>query len=223
MTAEYEELSLRAANAIAAQLKAKPDSCLGLPSGNSPLGCYKILSKWTESGQIDWSHSRCFALDDYLDAEETKTFASFLHENLYKHINLPLNQRFNPRFVDNYDALIAGAGGLDLTMIGIGRNGHIAFNEPGTLRDSWTHCVWLDETTRKQNANFFGSVEQVPKRAVTMGLETIMSSRKLVLIVAGEHKRTMLKQAMSGVFTPEIPASCLKSHPSLDVLADFPL
>ncbi len=221
MTSNYEQLSLKAAEAIAAQIKAKPGSCLGLPSGRSPLGCYQLLSRWTQEGRLDWSSVRCFALDDYLDAEETKTFASFLQENLYKHTNLPLSQRFNPRFHDDYDGLIAGFGGLDLTMIGIGRNGHIAFNEPGTPRLSWTHCVWLEESTRQQNAGYFGSPDQVPKRAVTMGLDTIMQSRSLFLLVSGEYKRDVLKQTMCSQFTKNVPASCLPEHKNLTVLADF--
>lgn len=221
MVWNYEELSLKAAEIIAEQLRTKPDSCLGLPSGRSPLGCYRVLSEWAAEGKIAWSAARCYALDDYLDAQETKTFAFFLHENLYKHVKLPVNRRFNPRFIDDYDGLIETAGGLDLTMIGIGRNGHIAFNEPGTPRHSWTHSVWLEESTRRQNAPGFGSIEQVPRRAVTMGLETIMSSRRLILIVSGQHKKEILERALTGKPTPEVPASFLQEHKALTVLADF--
>ncbi len=221
MTSSYDQLSLKAAEAVADQLTRKPDSCLGLPSGRSPLGCYQLLSQWSSAGKLDWSQARCFALDDYLDAEETKTFASFLHENLYKHTNLPLTQRFNPRFNDHYDELIASLGGLDLTMIGIGKNCHVAFNEPGTPRASWTHCVWLEESTRQQNAAYFGSKEQVPKRAVTMGLQTILQSRKLILIVSGDYKRDALKRALSEPSTASVPASFVQEHQALTVLTDF--
>lgn len=221
MTSDYHELSLKAAQSVAQQLKEKPESCFGLPSGRSPLGCYQLLSEWTLSGQLDWSKARCFALDDYLDAEETKTFASFLWENLYRHTNLPLRQRFNPRFCDDYDRLIQEYGGLDLTIIGIGKNGHIAFNEPGTPRMSWTHCVWLEETTRQQNSANFGGIDQVPKRAITMGVETIMRSKQLILLASGESKKEILSEAFSGNATTDIPASFLKEHKRLQVITDF--
>lgn len=221
MNSKYDDLSLKAAEAIANQLNRKPDSCLGLPSGRSPLGCYQLLCRWSSAGKLDWSKARCFALDDYLDAEETKTFASFLHEHLYKHINLPIAQRYNPRFNDDYDNLIASLGGLDLTMIGIGKNCHVAFNEPGTPRSSWTHCVWLDECTRQQNAAYFGSIEQVPRRAVTMGLHTILQSRQLVLIASGENKREALKKALAEPSTESVPASYVQEHKALTVLTDF--
>lgn len=222
MTSDYQELSLNAAEAVAEQLRAKPESCFGLPSGRSPLGCYQLLSQWSRQGTLDWSRARCFALDDYLDAEESKSFTTYLEENLYKHTNLPREGRLNPRYCNDYDGLIAGSGGLDLTIVGIGRNGHVAFNEPGTPRQSWTHCVWLTASTMEANASYFGGQELVPRLAVTMGLETILQSRKVLLLVSGAHKKEILDRALSTPPTKDIPASFLQEHRALQILVDFP-
>jgi glucosamine-6-phosphate deaminase len=217
----YQALSLKTAEAIAAQLRKKPDSCLGLPTGRTPLGCYELLSQWSRDGKLDWSQARCFALDDYLDVQEVDSFAHYLQENLYQHTNLPLEQRFNPRFSDNYDQLIADCGGLDLTVIGIGSNGHIAFNEPGTPRHSWTNCIWLTESTRQANAAFFSYPYNIPNRAVTMGIATILASRQLILIANGERKQEILSQALNGPRTSEVPASYLQEHHNLQIFTDF--
>lgn len=217
----YQALSLKTAEAIAAQLKTKPESCLGLPTGRTPLGCYELLSKWSKEGKLDWSKARCFALDDYLDVQEVDSFAHYLQENLYQHTNLPAAQRFNPRFSDNYDQLIADCGGLDLTVIGIGSNGHIAFNEPGTPRNSWTNSIWLTESTRQANAAFFSYPHNIPNRAVTMGVATILASRHLILIANGEHKQDILTKALTGPRTNDVPASFLQEHGDLKVFTDF--
>ena len=221
LTDDFQAMSLRVAEIIASQLRAKPASCLGLPTGRTPLGCYQILSGWSESGQLDWSKVKCFALDEYLDSDDSRSFGTYLQDNLYRHTNLPPESRFNPRFVDDYDALIAASGGLDLAVVGIGRNGHIAFNEPGTPRQSWTHSAWLTDSTRAANAAWFGSIETVPRIAVTMGIATLLSSAEIVLIASGEHKRGILTRASSGPASAGLPASFLWEHSSLRVFTDF--
>lgn len=218
---KYQEISRKTAELIANQLRTKPDSCLGLPTGRTPLACYAFLSGWTQSRQLNWSKARSFALDDYLDAEEHQTFAHYLQTNLYKNTNQQSDQQFNPRFFDDYDGVIAKCGGLDLTVIGIGSNGHIAFNEPGTARQTYTHCVKLTESTRQANSSFFGSIDKVPIYAVTMGVATILSSRLLVLIASGERKKKILDEALNGPVTPENPASYLQEHKNLTVLTDW--
>jgi glucosamine-6-phosphate deaminase len=171
---------------------------------------------------LDWSRARCFQLDEYIDpADETMTFQYFLEQNLLKHTNLPQANRFNPRQYDNYDEAISSHGGLDLTVLGIGSNGHIAFNEPGTIRSSWTHCRSLTESTREANRAYFGGQPRVPKQALTMGIETILSSKKLILVASGEKKREILEKAMLGPVTPEVPASYLSLHPHVTVITDF--
>jgi glucosamine-6-phosphate deaminase len=220
---DYEKLSERVAEAIARQIKVKRDSCLGLPTGHSPLGVYRYLAKWSEEGQIDWSAVRCFALDDYLGTDERNSFHYYLEKNLYSHTNLVPGNKFNPCMTDNYDELIRQSGGLDLTILGIGSNGHIAFNEPGTCARSWTHCMWLNQSTRIANQDSFGQLEAVPTRGLTMGLATIMESRWVILMASGEKKKAIIERAFQGPVTVEVPASLLKRHPKTDVWTDFSL
>lgn len=223
LTDRYQEMSMKAAKAVASQLKQKPNSALGLPTGRSPVGCYKLLSDWTRAGNLDWSKANCFALDDYLHVQEEFSFARFLEDHLFKNVSLPEKQKHNPCWVDNYDGEIAQAGGLDLVMIGIGRNGHIAFNEPGTPVTSWTHCSGLTESTRQANASMFPDANMVPSGAISIGLSTILSARKVILLVSGEIKRDIVIRSLSGPITTEVPASCLQTHPNLKVFADFEL
>lgn len=214
-------MSLNIAEAIARQLKIKPDSNFGLPTGRSPVGCYQILSQWSQAGTLDWSKTKCFALDDYIDVDEEQSFHYFLESNLYSNTNLPRENRFSPRNQDDYDRLIADLGGWDLCVLGLGTNGHIAFNEPGTPQLSWTHCHWLTQSTREANASAFGGADKVPTRAITIGIETILASRSIILIASGEKKKTALTRALSGEVTPQIPASFLALHPQVKVFRDF--
>lgn len=221
-TDSYEALSHELAEAIVKQLREKPTSCFGLPTGNTPIGCYKLLSRYSQMGALDWSRAHCFQLDEYVDAAaDEQTFAHFLDSNLLGATNVPDENRYSPNDYNNYDELIESRGGLDLTVLGIGHNGHIAFNEPGTPRMSWTHSVWLTESTRHANKSYFGGQTVVPRRAVTMGIETILSSRKLILIASGRDKQEILERAMLGNVTPEVPASFLSLHPHVTVITDF--
>jgi glucosamine-6-phosphate deaminase len=156
-------------------------------------------------------------------ADETMTFEFFLEQNLLRNTNLPRGSRFNPRHYDNYDSVISHHGGLDLTVLGIGSNGHIAFNEPGTIKQSWTHCLSLTESTREANKSYFGGQPRVPKQAITMGIETILSSKKLILIASGERKRAILERALLGPTDENVPASFLSLHPHVTVITDFDL
>ncbi len=217
----YQALSLEMAEAIIKQLREKPQSNFGLPTGASPLGCYKLLSQWSLEKKIDWSQARCFALDDYLDADEEETFQFYLDKKLYQFTNLPPENKFNPRLHYDYDALIVKMGGLDLTVLGLGTNGHIAFNEPGTPGASWTHCTWLADTTRKANQTYFGPGEEVPRRAVTMGIETILASQRIILLASGEKKQAILERALLGPVDVQVPASFLSLHAHVTVLSDF--
>jgi glucosamine-6-phosphate deaminase len=193
-----------------------------MPTGGTPLGCYNLLAHWSDMRDLDWSRAYSFQLDEYMDpADETMTFEHFLETNLLKHTNMPQRHRFNPRHYDHYDQEIAQHGGLDLTILGIGSNGHIAFNEPGTPRQSWTHCLMLTEATREANKSYFGGQPRVPKQAITMGIETILNSKKLILIASGERKRAILERALLGPVTPEVPASFLSLHPHVTVITDF--
>lgn len=217
----YEAMSLEVAESIARQLKEKPDSVIALPTGRSPIGCYRILSEWSEEGMLDWSRVNCFQLDEYIDVDPPYSFGTFLSAQLYDHTNLPPENRHSPVDTDDYDSLIERYGGLDLIVLGLGTNGHIAFNEPGTPRQSWTHSLWLTESTRSANAPYFESKEKVPTRAVTMGIKTILGARRIILMASGERKKIVLRRALLDGLNVEIPGSHLALHPRLKVVADF--
>jgi glucosamine-6-phosphate deaminase len=236
----YDDFCLIVAKQIEDQLKKKPDSKLALPAGHSPRGYYRLLAQWSQYSEIDWRQATCFALDDYLDIDESQSFQSFLENHLYRFTNLRANARHNPRFNDNYDQQIAENGGIDLCVLGLGTNGHIAFNEPLSILDTWTHCVFLTNSTREANKDAFVSgkftsikpdtadsstsynnLDAVPRRAVTMGVATIMASKRIVLAVSGEHKKEILKRALYEKPDPTCPASFLMQHPNLLVITDF--
>jgi glucosamine-6-phosphate deaminase len=219
----YEQLSQSVADLVISQLRDKPTACFGLPVGHSFLGFYKILAELSMKKLLDWQKAKCFALDDYLEAEDPFTFQSFLESNFYRFTNLPEYSRYNPRFQDNYDQLIADCGGLDYCLLGIGKNGHIAFNEPPTAKASWTHCVWLADITIASNRNAFPNGKQLPSKAISMGISTILDSKKVVLAAPGDGKKSILQKALSRPDNPEIPASFLLHHPSLSVFTDFEL
>jgi glucosamine-6-phosphate deaminase len=209
------------AEIVAEQLGQKKDSCLGLPTGRTPVGCYRWLCQWSAEGKIDWSRAKAFQLDEYYDVDPAHSFQGYLERNLFDGISVPASRRFNPLLVDDYDAEIQLHGGLDLTLLGIGKNGHIAFNEPGTPADSWTHSVILTESTRQANAEFFKQADQIPRRACTMGIRTILASKRIILIASGNAKKEILESALSGPVTDKVPASFLQLHKQVTVVTDF--
>lgn len=185
------------------------------------MAMYRHLVRLSKAEDIDWSKARGFALDEYLDVDPKYSFGSYLAEKLYDHVALPGENRFDPQQTDDYDRLIAENGGLDITILGIGINGHIAFNEPGTPRQSWTHSVPLTQSTIEANRQYFKNSNSQPSRAVTMGIGTILSSRKIILMAFGKSKKEILSKALYGPIDSEIPASYLKTHDNLHVLTDF--
>ena len=224
----YEKLSRQAANIISAQVILKPDSVLGLATGSSPLGTYKQLTKWYEKGDIDFSNVTTVNLDEYvgLDGSNEQSYRYFMNENFFNHINIDINNTFVPNgcAVDLtaegkwYDEHIRDLGGIDLQLLGIGLDGHIGFNEPDKYFVKSTHVVDLHESTIKANSRFFESEEEVPKKAITMGMVSIMQAKKILLIASGKNKRDILEKAFYGPITPEIPASILQLHPDITVI-----
>ena len=224
----YEKLSRQAANIISAQVILKPDSVLGLATGSSPLGTYKQLIKWYEKGDIDFSNVITVNLDEYigLNGENTQSYRYFMNENFFHHINIDINNTFVPNgCADNldlegkkYDEHIRDIGGIDLHLLGIGHDGHIGFNEPDKYFVKSTHIVDLHESTIKANSRFFSKIDEVPKRAITMGMVSIMQAKKILLIASGSEKRDILEKAFYGPITPEIPASILQLHPDITVI-----
>ena len=224
----YEKLSRQAANIISAQVILKPDSVLGLATGSSPLGTYKQLIEWYKKGDIDFSKVVSVNLDEYvgLDGASDQSYRYFMNKNFFEHINIDLGNTFVPNgcAVDlagegkRYDEHIAELGGIDLQLLGIGLDGHIGFNEPDKYFVKSTHVVDLHESTIKANSRFFANIDEVPKRAITMGMVSIMQAKKILLIASGKEKRDILEKAFYGPITPEIPASILQLHPDITVI-----
>ncbi len=224
----YEKLSRQAANIISAQVIIKPDSVLGLATGSSPLGTYKQLIEWYNKGDIDFSGVTSVNLDEYvgLDGNNDQSYRYFMNKNFFEHINIDLGNTFVPNgcAVDlagegkRYDEHISELGGIDLQLLGIGLDGHIGFNEPDKYFVKSTHVVDLHESTIKANSRFFANIDDVPKKAITMGMVSIMQAKKILLIASGKAKRDILEKAFYGPITPEIPASILQLHPDITVI-----
>ena len=227
---DYQEASRQVANIISAQVILKPDSVLGLATGSSPIGAYRQLIEWYNKGDVDFSRVRSVNLDEYvgLAPSHEQSYAYFMHHNFFDFINIKpenvhLRDGLDPDAEgqgEKYDALIRSLGGVDLQLLGIGRDGHIGFNEPCGEFVKGTHCVELTQDTREANARFFGSIDLVPKTAYTMGILDIMQARCVLMIATGSSKAAILKDAFWGPVTPQIPASILQLHPDFTLVAD---
>ena len=224
----YEEMSAKAADIFAAQLTLKPDSILGLATGSTPVGMYKNLIKMNEAGKIDFSAVKTFNLDEYypIKRDNSQSYFTFMNENLFSHINIDMANTHVPNGETDdaeaeckeYEKKLAAAGGVDLQVLGIGQNGHIAFNEPDDALFSYTHVTDLTESTINANARFFDSADDVPTQAITMGMGAIMSAKKVILIANGKSKEEIVKKAFFGPITPKVPASILQLHPDVTVI-----
>lgn len=228
---DYSDLSRKAANIISAQVILKPNSVLGLATGSTPIGTYKQLIDWYEKGDIDFSLARSVNLDEYvgINSDNEQSYRYFMDKHLFSHINIKEENTYVPngKAVDLqeeckvYDALIQKVGGIDMQLLGIGHNGHIGFNEPDQAFEKTTHIVELGETTINANARFFDSIEEVPRKAITMGIKSIMQAQKILLIANGKDKEEIINKALNGPVTPAIPASILQLHPDLTVICCF--
>ena len=230
-TKNYDEMSRKAAAIIAAQVIHKPNCVLGLATGGTPVGTYKNLVEWYKSGDLDFSEVSTVNLDEYrgLPREHRESYWSFMHRNLFDHVNIPQDRINLPDGTNmdadaeckRYDAVIASMGGVDLQLLGIGHDGHIGFNEPGEAFELETHCVDLTAETIEANKRFFdGNVDLVPKQAYTMGIKTIIQARKVLMVANGAGKAEIIKKAFFGPVTPEVPASILQMHPDFTLVGD---
>ena len=191
---------------------------------------YKELIKRCEEGDLDFSQVQSVNLDEYkgLSRDNDQSYYYFMNHNLFDHINIDKANTHVPNGMEldaekecaNYEELIKSLGGIDLQLLGLGHNGHIGFNEPAEEFDKVTHCVDLQESTIEANKRFFASVDDVPRQAYTMGIGTIMSAKKIVVVVSGEDKADIVKRAFSGPITPSVPASILQMHPDVTVICD---
>lgn len=227
---DYDAVSTEAAKLIADRLLKKPSLVLGLATGSTPLGLYRELIRMHQDEGLDFSKVTTFNLDEYvgLPPEHEQSYHRFMWDSLFSQINV------HPRFVHIpngmvhdigahcvwYEEEITRFGGIDLQVLGIGANGHIAFNEPGSSLGSRTRVKTLTQKTRDDNARFFASPEEVPRYAITMGIGTIMEARELVLIATGEGKAEAVRAAVEGPLTAMVPASMIQMHRNAYVIVD---
>lgn len=226
-----EALARRAADVIAARLAATPQLVLGLPTGQTPVALYRQLAQKAAAGLVDFSRATTFNLDEFcgVGRGDASSYRTFMEAHLFRHINLPRRRAHlldgtaeNWREeVERYERVLARAGGLDVVILGIGRNGHIGFNEPGTSLQARSHRVRLTASSRRANAALFdGNWRKVPTHALSMGIATILSAREVVLLAQGSAKAAIVAKALKGPVTTRVPASLLQTHPRVTVMLD---
>ena len=225
----YKNISRRAAVMVAKEVLNNENSVLGFATGSSPIGTYSTLIKMYEYGILDFSNITSFNLDEYfgISSEHFQSYHYFMNKNLFSHINIKQDNVNIPngigdpkKICDDYDEKIDKSGGINLQILGIGRNGHIGFNEPGVDIDSTTHLVELKKETIEANSRFFENINEVPKKAITMGIKTILNSRKIILIATGIEKADAIEKTVKGKICNDTPSSVLKLHPDVTLLLD---
>ena len=224
------EMAVAAAREVANVLNAKPNAVLGMATGSTPLGLYQELVRLHKKGELDFSHVTTFNLDEYVGLPIThpQSYHYFMHEHLFRHINIPAQNIHIPSgtttnyrsFCNWYEARIKESGGIDLQILGIGTDGHIGFNEPGSSLSSRTRLKTLARQTIDDNARFFKHREEVPIYAITMGVGTVLEAGEIVLLANGKKKAEAIAAAVEGPVTSMITASALQHHPSTRVYLD---
>ncbi|PWA10079.1 glucosamine-6-phosphate deaminase [Pueribacillus theae] len=226
----YEELSKKAAEIIINKVKQNPSAKLGLATGSTPVGSYKLMIEDHKRNGTSYEDIITVNLDEYvgLNADHPSSYRFFMDEQLFDSININKKNTHVPNGTaedlkaecKKYEAMIDELGGLDLQLLGIGQNGHIGFNEPGTPFNSVTHVVDLTPNTRDVNSRFFSSIEEVPTKAITMGIASILKSKEILLLISGEAKAEALHKLLHGNIDESFPASALKNHPNFTVIFD---
>ena len=226
---DYSEQCSAAADIIEDIVRAKPDCCLGLATGSSPVGMYKELARRCAEEGLDFSRVHSVNLDEYigLAPEHDQSYRYFMNSNLFDHINIDKANTYVAGGVGDVDAGIAEFNAviersdIDVQVLGVGPDGHLGFNEPGEAFELETHCVDLTAETIEANKRFFdGNEALVPKQAYTMGIKTIMQARKVLMVANGKGKAEIIKKAFFGPVTPEVPASILQMHPDFTLVGD---
>ena len=226
----YEGVSKKAAQMILSQVTLKPNSVIGLATGSTPLGMYEKLVEMNKKGDIDFSQVKTFNLDEYYNLPRTsdQSYYYFMHKNLFNHINID-NKNINipngmsvdiEKECKKYDNAIEQAGGIDIQILGIGKNAHIGFNEPTINFETKTHLVELEESTIIANSRFFQTKEEVPQKAITMGVGSIFKSRKIILLASGDEKSDAIYNTVYGKVIPEVPSSILQFHNDIVLILD---
>lgn len=227
---DYDALSRRAANLISAEVIRKPDCVLGLATGSTPVGTYRQLSAWNQKGDFSFKDVRTVNLDEYLGLPPThdQSYRYFMQENLFDKIDIPFEHTHVPdgmaadpeQECRRYDELVRSLGYAYLQLLGLGRNGHIGFNEPGDCFRKETHVVELTQNTIEANARFFENEAAVPKKAITMGIGCIMAARRVLLVASGANKAEAVYRTVCGPITPQCPASILQLHNDVVIVGD---
>lgn len=228
---DYEEVSDLAAEIFVAGIQENPEITLGLATGSTPLGLYERLVKSYQSGSISFAHVRTFNLDEYvgLAQDHHGSYSYYMESKFFKHIDINRDKAHIPwglerdceTFCDQYDQMIAEAGGIDLLLLGVGENGHIAFNEPAKELLTNTHIVELTPETIDVNSRFFKDVGEMPRRAITMGMGSIMRARQIIVLITGEKKQAVVNRLLNEhTITPEFPISFLRVHPDVTIIYD---
>ncbi|MEG2119064.1 MAG: glucosamine-6-phosphate deaminase [Pseudoflavonifractor sp.] len=227
---DYRAMSRRAANIISAQVIQKPKCVLGLATGSTPIGTYEQLVEWNKKGDLSFKEVTTVNLDEYkgLSPEHDQSYRYFMRHNLFDHIDVREDRTFVPNGLATdpeaecarYDHLVRSMGGTDLQLLGLGRNGHIGFNEPGDAFVVPTHVVNLTQSTIDANARFFAKPGDVPRQAITMGIGVIMLAKRILVVASGADKADAVYNAFRGPVTPGVPASILQLHPDVILVAD---
>lgn len=226
---DYQEASKAASAVVIREMIKKPELILGLATGTSPIGIYKNLIDAYKNYIISFKDVKTFNLDEYvgLPKNHPQSYYHFMFENLFKHvdikdenINIPsTDSEHMGELAEEYNRKMFG-NQRDLQLLGIGTNGHIGFNEPGSELGNETFVVKLDEQTRNDNSRFFDSIEEVPSHAITMGIKNIMYSKKILLIASGKNKAEAIYKMVYGEIDDDVPASILQLHPNCTVIVD---
>ena len=219
---DYDAMSRRAANLISAEVIRRPDCVLGLATGSTPVGTYKQLVTWHQRGDFSFKEVRSVNLDEYkgLAPDHDQSYRYFMQSHFFDHIDIRPENTWVPAECAQYDERIRSLGYADLQLLGVGRNGHIGFNEPGEDFMKATHVVDLAESTIDANARFFASRDEVPKQAFTMGIGCIMAARRVLLLASGADKADAIYNAVCGPITPRCPGSILQLHDDVVLVGD---
>ena len=229
---DYQDVSRKAANIMSAQIIMKPNAVLGLATGSTPVGLYKQLIEWYNKGDLDFSQITSVNLDEYkgLSGDNDQSYRYFMNTNLFDHVNIDKNKTYVPNGLEedsdkacaDYNEIIRSVGGIDIQLLGIGGNGHIGFNEPGTSFDAVTHKVDLKQSTIEDNARLFfdGKIDDVPKQAISMGIKNIMNAKSILILAFGKGKAEAVKGMIEGPVTTDLPASVLQNHDDVTVIID---
>lgn len=228
---DYDEMSRKAALFISGQVLLKPTSVLGLATGSTPVGTYNEMIRFHNEDGISYQQVRSVNLDEYygLPASHEQSYRHFMQENLFDHIDILTENTHVPdgltrdpqAYGKEYDEMIASLGGIDLQLLGIGSNGHIAFNEPGRYFTASTRLVDLNKNTLEDNARFFESEDEVPRQAISMGMKSILGAKRILILASGANKAEAVREMLEGPIDPMVPASILQLHPNVTLVADY--